>query len=337
MQESDGTEVSLAEIGERLSVLDEQRFGPPSGRFSGGEFELDWLEILQSELGNIGVLAPEQLGDGDRVMLAGRDLTLNDVGQPYLVLTSSRRIEAAGITVGDKLTFAFGGGGVLPGLGGGADDDPETITFEVIGLVEQPAINVSFGGAENNVYTIEDAFPPEQRPNNITVMADVAEESLPDVRREIGRIPGVFALETAVINRLLSSLLATFTAFPSMVAALGLVVGGVVIANSVALTTMERRKEIAIMKAIGLQRERVLAMLLLENAILGLIGGLIGVGIGLVALVLLVASVGAPGSALPIGTAILLMLLCVIVALIAAVTTAWGASAEKPLNVLRYE
>jgi putative ABC transport system permease protein len=116
-----------------------------------------------------------------------------------------------------------------------------------------------------------------------------------------------------------------------------LIVGGVVIANSVALTTMERRREIAVMKSVGLQRERVLFMILLENGILGLIGGLIGVGIGLVALVVLIGTTGAPGSAIPVGTALLLMLLCVIVALIAALSTAWGASGEKPLNVLRYE
>lgn len=336
MQEADGTEVSLDELGERLRSLNRQGLGPPAG-LGGGEFELDWSEVLIPELGSIAVLTPEQVSANERTVIAGRDLIAADVGEPYLVVTSSRRIEAAGITVGDKLTFSFGGSGSLLSLGGGVTDDPETITLEVVGIVARPAISASFGGAEADVYVLDGAFPPEQRPNNIIVVADVAEESLPDVRRELGRLPGVFALETAILNRLLSSLLATFTAFPSMVAALGLVVGGVVIANSVALTTMERRREIAVMKAIGLQRERVLAMLLLENAILGLIGGLIGVGIGLLALVLLVASVGAPGSALPVGTAFLLMMLCVIVALAAAITTAWGASAEKPLNVLRYE
>jgi len=118
---------------------------------------------------------------------------------------------------------------------------------------------------------------------------------------------------------------------------LGLVVGGVVIANSVALTTMERRKEIAVMKSVGLQRERVLFMILLENGILGLIGGLIGVGIGLVGLVFAVSTFQGPSQAIPFGTAFVLMLLCIGVALLAAVTTAWGASGEKPLNVLRYE
>jgi putative ABC transport system permease protein len=92
------------------------------------------------------------------------------------------------------------------------------------------------------------------------------------------------------------------------------------------------------MKAIGVQRERVLGMILIENGILGLIGGLIGVGIGLVALIALFATGGGvPLQALPFGTALVLMGLCVLIALVAAVLTAWGASGEKPLNVLRYE
>jgi hypothetical protein len=31
------------------------------------------------------------------------------------------------------------------------------------------------------------------------------------------------------------------------------------------------------------------------------------------------------------------MSLCVVIALLAVIVTAWGASGEKPLNVLRYE
>ena len=83
-----------------------------------------------------------------------------------------------------------------------------------------------------------------------------------------------------------------FTSFPILVAGLALVVGGIVIANSVALSTLERRREIAIMKAVGLQRERVLGMLLLEYGLMGLIGGLIGVGLGgLILLIMLIAGV----------------------------------------------
>jgi len=68
-----------------------------------------------------------------------------------------------------------------------------------------------------------------------------------------------------------------------------------------------------------------------------LIGGLIGVGFGLVALIIFATTSQVPLSALPYGTALLLMGLCIAVALIAALSSAWSASGEKPLNVLRYE
>jgi putative ABC transport system permease protein len=91
------------------------------------------------------------------------------------------------------------------------------------------------------------------------------------------------------------------------------------------------------MKAIGLQRERVLGMLLLEYSLMGTISGLIGIGLGGgISLVLLRVLFG-QSSVFPYLTALGLMGLCVIVAVLAAVVTAWGASGAKPLNVLRYE
>jgi predicted lysophospholipase L1 biosynthesis ABC-type transport system permease subunit len=270
----------------------------------------------------------------DATFVAGRQLTADDAGQPVMVITDSSRMRAAGIDVGDRLTFSFPAGGTP--LDGPAATTGDTIAFEVVGAIQGSTITVNTGTTSSN-YALASAFPADKPPTSVVVGVDIPEEQVPELRRQIARVPGAFALETAFINRLLTNLLGTFTAFPTMVAALGLIVGGVVIANSVALTTMERRREIAVMKSVGLQRERVLFMILLENGVMGLIGGLIGVGIGLLMLTTLVAAMSVPGSALPVGAALLLMLLCVAVALIAAMTTAWGASGEKPLNVLRYE
>jgi putative ABC transport system permease protein len=102
---------------------------------------------------------------------------------------------------------------------------------------------------------------------------------------------------------------------------------------------MERRREIGIMKAVGLQRERVLGMLLLENGLMGIVGGLIGVGISFVAIVLMLRQLLSDqfGDAIPYATAFTLMTACILISLGAALLTVWGASGEKPLNVLRYE
>ena len=159
------------------------------------------------------------------------------------------------------------------------------------------------------------------------------------MRRDLIQVPGVFVLETRFINDLLNRIIDQFTSFPILVAALALVTGGVVIANAVALSTMERRREIGVMKAVGLQRERVLGMLLLENGLMGIVGGLIGVGISFVGLVIALTQMfeGELGEAIPYLTAFSLMGLCIGISLIAALLSVWGASGEKPLNVLRYE
>ncbi len=282
---------------------------------------LDRYRLLESSVGNVDGRVLAQIPADERVD-RGRTLTAADAGQRVVVMSESAATTAAGIDVGDSLIYTA--------------DNGQELAFEVVGIKAQSLI--TGGGLSASVYAPLDAFPSNVRPTRAQVIVDIDDAQIPALRRQLAdQARGAFVLETAVFTELITALLGTFTAFPTMVALLGLIVGGVVIANSVALTTMERRREIAIMKSVGLQRERVLFMILLENGILGLIGGLIGVGIGLVGLIISVSVSGIPATTLPYGTAFVLMLICVAVALVAALTTAWGASGEKPLNVLRYE
>ncbi len=65
------------------------------------------------------------------------------------------------------------------------------------------------------------------------------------------------------------------------------------VANSVGMAVYERTGEFGTLMALGNRRKRVFAMILLENAILGLIGALAGVVLG-VALAWLISRVGIP-------------------------------------------
>jgi ABC-type antimicrobial peptide transport system permease subunit len=326
LEEPDGTTLNRDQLKARLRANSQTRqlvaaFGGPDAQQQQEEIDFEELELRSS----LATITARQLDQLPEVSMAdGRNLTAADAGKPVMTVADEDTIRAAGITVGDKLTYRFGEGQAAP-----------TITFEVVGVKGRGVITLGPGSALTIPY---DSLPPSIRPVTVQVFVNIAPENIKDLRRAVTKIPGAFVLETAILTKLVDALLGTFTAFPTMVALLGLVVGGVVIANSVALTTMERRREIAVMKSIGLQRERVLGMILLENGILGLIGGLIGVGIGLVILVILFTTGGGVGlQAIPLDTALVLMGLCVLIALIAALTTAWGASGEKPLNVLRYE
>lgn len=285
----------------------------------------DSYALLANQLGNVDARSGDELPE--RTFSSGRQIDSSDAGKSVIVITENAYTQAAGLNVGDKLILQ---------IGADASSESPTFTLEIVGLASQGFMGGG-GGLENPNYTLIDAFPADSRPDRVSVNVNMDETQMPALRRSLAAVRGTYVFETAVFTKLIEALLGTFIAFPTMVALLGLIVGGIVIANSVALTTMERRSEIAIMKSIGLQRERVLFMILIENGILGLIGGLIGVGIGLFGLVMMLSTSSVPLATIPFGTAFVLMAICVAVALVAALTSAWTASGEKPLNVLRYE
>jgi putative ABC transport system permease protein len=129
-------------------------------------------------------------------------------------------------------------------------------------------------------------------------------------------------------------------AIPTLVAWLALVAGTAIIANTVALATQERRRQIGVMKAVGLKGRRVLVMLMIENGLIGLVAGLIGVFVGLLLTVVLVLASDSPDELkriIDFSSILWLVIMSIGVAVGAAVLSAWSAAAEKPMNVLRYE
>ena len=94
------------------------------------------------------------------------------------------------------------------------------------------------------------------------------------------------------------------------------------------------------MKAVGLKGGRVLGMLMVENGLVGLIAGLIGVTVGFLATVVIVLSTENPEQlkeTIAFSTMGWLILMSIGVAIGAATLSAWRAAAEEPMNVLRYE
>ena len=253
----------------------------------------------------------------------GRQLTAADAGKPYIIIPANDTTLAAGLDVGDQLIFRLT-----------ESEQPVEMTFEIVGMIDRTGSQLALDVAAPN-YAPADGFPTGLAPSTVSAIVDVNQDQIDDLRRSTADLPGIFLMETRLVNRLIRQ----FTSFPTLVASLALAVGGIVIANSVALAALERRREIGIMKAIGLQRERVLSMLLLENGLMGLIGGIIGVGISSALLLVLMIGLlgGSLGSTVPYLTALSLMMMCVGIALGAALVSAWGASGERPLNVLRYE
>ena len=74
-----------------------------------------------------------------------------------------------------------------------------------------------------------------------------------------------------------------FTFLLGSVASISLLIGGIGIMNIMLVTVTERTREIGIRKAIGARRRDILRQFLIESMLVSLLGGLIGVGVGVIA------------------------------------------------------
>ena len=270
--------------------------------------------------------------EGNPDLIAGRHLAPEDEGASVVVL--GRLVaEDLDLKVGDALTFNIGGDWVDGVIVGGQETE-----LEVVGItaddwaatgafVDDGGFQVPLGALDSSLQPTYASFIITAPPSRSTALTE-----------ELTRaVPGAIAMEPQTVAAVFKDILDRITVFPAVLSALALFAGAVIIANSVALATMERRREIAMMKAVGAKGSRILTALLMENGIIGLIGGVIGVGLSITVLVVLNRlEPDIPATPDPLSV-IVVVIVAVGVALAAAVTSAWPASREKPLSVLRYE
>ena len=132
------------------------------------------------------------------------------------------------------------------------------------------------------------------------------------------------------------SISSSFSAVFVSLAAISLVIGGIVIMNIMLVSVTERTREIGVRKALGARRSDVLLQFLIESATMSLVGGLIGVFAGVVFAKAITLIIGFP-SQIEMWSVALGLISALSVGMFFGVYPARKASLLDPIVALRSE
>ncbi|MGN6675132.1 MAG: ABC transporter permease [Thermomicrobiales bacterium] len=311
-------------LGQILANDDPKRQGQPVNVFVRYLSGIQGYDLAAGKAPVVGT-PPDQLTDTAKYGDPGRMLNASDAGTMNVMVDASLREAPTNMKVGDKFTQVnqFTGKRVTLTVVGFYKATGTTISINlnaapVLGSLEATR---ALGGQ-----TTQTVFYLQVNADKTSAVTDALTAAVP--RAQIVNFSDIIGQFGQVLNNLLLMLTA--------IASLALIAGIIIIANAVALAMLERRRELGIMKAVGYTSRRVLGVVLIENGLIGGIGGLLGMM--LVALATGIFSQAADLSLnVSIVTTIGLIVLVAIVAMLVAALVAWSATRVRPLEVLRYE
>ena len=256
---------------------------------------------------------------GQGAVRAGRMLMPEDRGKRLIVLPLELA-DALAIEVGDEIRL----------------EAATEIDLEVVGILGS-AEGLTFGASTGIV-------PPDVLPASIASDYTLYAYQVPDsdlnlALAELSSVIFALAIDVQFIDGLIGRLIDQFAAIPTIVGLLSLFAAAVIMANTVALSTLERRRQIGILKAIGLKSRRVLQVMFIESSLIGLLSAVLGIGLSALLISLLAA---AGGIVIPLPTdarltAVALFVASLLIGWTATFLSARVALKERVMNVLRYD
>ncbi|AZQ15297.1 ABC transporter permease [Halorubrum sp. PV6] len=240
--------------------------------------------------------------------------------------------------------------GVIVGADVAADIGVETgdaveIAGRQVRVVAVLAESESFSpvAPDNAVFLPESAFAADGYAQ-VLVVADsgeTARAAASAIRESVNaREERVSLFELAAIVDEINGFFDLLSTFLLGLGAISLVVAGVSILNVMLMSTVERRQEIGVMRAVGVTRRDVLRVLLAEAGLIGAAGAVAGTALTVLLVAGLVISTPAVDAALVLdptnGYYLLLALVFGVgVGIVSGAYPAWQAANERPVDALR--
>ena len=259
--------------------------------------------------------AADVSGYSRMVSLTVRDGSLDADG---LVVAADRATER-GWHVGDVVPLTFPDGTVdLPVAAIVEPSQLAGTTIVPLGVLEQ-------GGRQPVDSTLYVARAPGSDPTTVAAGIDASIADLPTITAKDQQ---AFADEQrAPVDQILTVVYALL-ALAVVIAVLGIV-------NTLALSVIERTREVGLLRAVGMSRRQLRSMVRLESVAIAVLGAVLGVGLGLVFGVSIQQALSDQGVSvlsIPAGQLAVFVVLSALVGVLAAV---WPARRAARMDVLR--
>ena len=215
-----------------------------------------------------------------------------------------------------------------------------TLPLTVEGIWEEPKGGSPFGNLTISHAAFDRAFP---RPRNdytfVNMEGGVTAANTAALEQRLAAFPDA-KLQTrdefkdAQVGQLAQVLNVLY-----VLLALSVIVSLFGIVNTLVLSVFERTRELGMLRAVGMTRRQVRAMIRQESIVTALLGATLGIAVGIFLAALVARALAEEGFAfvIPIGTLGLFVVAAILVGLVAAILPARRASRLKPLEALQYE
>ncbi len=258
------------------------------------------------------------------ILKNGRNLRASDAGSNNVIVSSVLAYAPVNLKVGDTLVVQ-------------SVDGTVTKILKVVGFYDGEATQ----GNPNFASVLADSAVSEQLGGSQTLEVfslKIDPDQLPNFKHRINKtVPAAVILSVIDIDSLINQVLNNLIIMLTTVASLAMIAGLIIIANAVALAMLERRREIGILKSVGHTSTSILATVLIENGLIGLLGSM-------VAMLLVAGAISALSTyvfhiTIGIGPGLIALVITstALITMLVATFVAWRAVRVRPLDVLRYE
>ena len=231
------------------------------------------------------------------------------------------------LSVGDRLTIDYGKG--------------HTQSVRV-GLITTEGNNLFDKQFYIAIATLDRALPADQRPAANTLLGKAAagadkERTYQALQDALKAYPQLDVEEQSAFKVLYQQRVAGLLNLVYGLLGLAIIVAVLGVINTLALSVVERTREIGLLRAIGLSRRQLRRMIRLESVVISVFGALLGTGLGLawgVTAQQVLKSGGLRVLTVPVTTIVVVLLLSAVVGLLAALLPAFRAGRMNVLDAI---